>query len=378
MRYLLPGTGERDSVTSRQRNLAPANLRPAFRVGSLPAILPAGGSARANLSTATTILASGESGGATATAVEVRDLVYAYGERRALDGLSLSVPSGAIFGLLGPNGSGKSTLLSMLIGRRKPDAGEIRVLGEALTPKLRAGVGIVFQEPSLDPNMTVRETMHLQGRMFGLSRATTSERTGALLERVGLDDRAASMTATLSGGMKRRLELGRALLTEPALLLLDEPTLALDLDSRQNLWQHLLEANAAGTTLLLATNDVHEAERYCRTVTLLDQGRVVAHGTPAELKRGLRHDAVRVEWNGDPAAEAAAIGSWPGVGAVRTAGRTSHVTVDAASPFLTRLFQEAGSRINGVQIETSTLEDVYFQLVGKTIMRDDAPRPEAA
>lgn len=330
------------------------------------------------MSTATTILTSSALTGETATAVEIRDLVYAYGERRALDGLSLSAPAGAIFGLLGPNGSGKSTLLSMLIGRRKPDSGEVRVLGEALAPKLRARMGIVFQEPSLDPGMTVRETMHLQGRMFGLSRAATGERTSALLARVGLDERAASMTATLSGGMKRRLELARALLTEPALLLLDEPTLALDLDSRQNLWQHLLEANAHGTTLLLATNDVHEAERYCHTVTLLDQGRVVAHGTPAELKRGLRDDAVRIEWNGEPAVAAASIATWPGVGTVRVAGQTSHVTVDAASPFLTRLFQEAGGHITGVQIEHSTLEDVYFQLVGRAITRDGAAPGEPA
>lgn len=311
--------------------------------------------------------------------MEVRGLVYAYGERRALDGLTLSVPSGAIFALLGPNGSGKSTLLSMLIGRRKPDAGEICVLGQALTPKLRASIGIVFQEPSLDPTMTVGETMHLQGRMFGLSRVTTSARTDVLLERVGLNDRVTSMTATLSGGMKRRLELARALLTEPALLLLDEPTLALDLDSRQNLWQHLLTANAAGTTLLLATNDVHEAERYCHSVTLLDKGRVVVHGTPAELKRGLRHDAVRVEWKGDPSAEAADMESWPGVGAVRIAGQTTHVTVDAASPFLTHLFDGAGDRIHGVQIEESTLEDVYFQLVGRAITAgDDAARLDPA
>jgi ABC-type multidrug transport system ATPase subunit len=236
-----------------------------------------------------------------------------------------------------------------------------------LTPRLRARIGIVFQEPSLDAMMTVHETMQLQARMFGIPRALAARRIAALLGHVGLGDRAAAMTATLSGGMKRRLELARALLTEPAVLLLDEPTLALDLDSRQNLWQHLIEANAAGTTLVLATNDVYEAERYCHTVTLLDEGRVVAQGTPAALKRGLRHDAVRVEWKDDPSAEAAAIGAWPGVGSVRVAGRTTHVTVDAASPFLTRLFQDAGSRIQGVHIEASTLEDVYFQLVGKTI-----------
>ncbi len=328
------------------------------------------------MSTPTTFVTGPDALAPTLAAVAVRDLVYAYGDRRAIDGLTLTVPRGSIFGLLGPNGSGKSTLLSMLIGRRMPDGGEIRVLGEALTSELRARTGIVFQEPSLDPTMTVGETMRLQGRMFGLSRSVTSARTGALLGRLSLADRVTSMTSTLSGGMKRRLELARALLTEPALLLLDEPTLALDLDSRQNLWQHLLEANAAGATLLLATNDVQEAERYCHTVTLLDQGRVIADGPPDELKSGLRRDAVRVEWKGDPAADAADIESWPGVGTVRIAGQTTHVTVDAASPFLTRLFDAAGGRICGVQIEESTLEDVYFQLVGRAIAPGDSPSPE--
>jgi len=309
---------------------------------------------------------------ASAPAVQIDDLRYAYGERVALDGLSLRVPAGAIFGLLGPNGSGKSTLLGVLIGRRLPAGGGVRVLGEALRPRLRARMAVVFQEPSLDATMTVRETMHLQGRLFGRQRAETARETIRLLERVGLSERAGAMTATLSGGMKRRLELARALLTGPELILLDEPTLALDPDSRQGLWQHLLEANADGCTLVLATNDVHEAERYCHTVAMLDEGRVVAQGTPGELKRDLRRDAVRIEWKHDPAAEAAMMQMWPDVGHVRLATRTTHVTVDAASPFLTRVFRQHGGSIHSVQIEESTLEDVYFQLVGKGI----APRPE--
>ena len=308
----------------------------------------------------------------------MRDLSYSYGERLALDGLTLDVAAGTIFGLLGPNGSGKSKLLSMLIGRRQPASGTISVLGRPLTPALRARIGIVFQEPSLDPNMTVRETMAMQARMFGLRRAESAAATDALLDRVGVIDRAGSMTATLSGGMKRRLELARALLTSPDVILLDEPTLALDPDSRLRLWQHLLEANAAGCTLLLATNDVHEAERYCRTVALLDRGRVVAQGEPAELKRDLRHDSVRIEWKDGAGVEVAAMQGWPGVGHVRMAGRIVHVTVDEASPFLTQLFQSAGDRIHGVQIEESTLEDVYFQLAGRGIAaRVDGDAEEA-
>lgn len=314
-----------------------------------------------------TVLPATASGEPAPAAIDVRDAVFSYCDRVALDGLTLSVPAGSIFGLLGPNGSGKSTLLSLLIGRRTGASGELRVLGQPLSPRLRARMAIVFQEPSLDPNMTVDETMRLQARMFGLHRADAASQAALLLDRVGLADRARSLTATLSGGMKRRLELARALLTSPEVILLDEPTLALDPDSRQRLWQHLLEANAEGRTLLIATNDVYEAERYCQTVALIDRGRMVAQGAPSGLKRDLRRDAVRVEWGHDPARAAAAIETWPGVGHVRVAGCTTHVTVDDARIFLARLFNESGDAIHGVQIEQSTLEDVYFQLVGRGI-----------
>ena len=316
-------------------------------------------------------------GASSPPAIEVQGLTYRYGDRVALDSLSLDVRAGTIFGLLGPNGSGKSTLLSILIGRRIAAGGSVHVLGEQLSSRLRGRMAIVFQEPSLDPGMTVRETMLLQGRMFGLSRADAAAEAAQLLERVDLTDRAQSLTSTLSGGMKRRLELARALISRPKLILLDEPTLALDPDSRQQLWGYLLKANAAGCTLLVATNDVAEAERYCGEVALIARGRLVARGVPAELKRGLRRDAVRIEWKRDAPPPAARIEEWPGVGQVRVAGGTTHVTVDEASPFLTRLFQELGDRIHGVQIEQSTLEDVYFQIVGRGIAPGTQPAEES-
>jgi len=300
-------------------------------------------------------------------AIRLEGVSYAYRDRVALDGITLDVPRGSVFGLLGPNGSGKSTLISLLIGRREPDAGSISVLGAPLTPSLRSRVGVVFQEPSLDPLMTVAETMALQAWLFNLASETVRRDTAALLERVGLSERATAQTSTLSGGMKRRLELARALLTRPDVLLLDEPTLALDPDSKQAIWQHLLEANTAGCTLLLATNDVAEAERYCSQVVLLDAGRIVAQGTPADLKRDLRDDAVRIEWRGDPSGLVPALEAEPGVGHVRLAARTTHVTVDDASRFLARLFERWGDEVHGVHIERSTLEDVYFQLVGHGI-----------
>lgn len=293
---------------------------------------------------------------------------FRYGERLALDGLTLQVPRGAIFGLLGPNGSGKSTLVSLLVGRRAAESGAVRVLGAPPSAATRARTGVVFQEPSLDPIMTVGETMDLQARLFGLPAAQARRDVEALLDRVNLRERTDSPTSSLSGGMKRRLELARALLTRPEIILLDEPTLALDPDSKLALWEHLVEANAGGCTLVLSTNDVYEAERYCHTVALLSGGRVVEQGSPAELKRDLRADAVRIDWRDDPAGVVPSLEAHSGVGHVRVAGRTTHVTVDAASPFLTSIFQRWGDEITGVHIEPSTLEDVYFQLVGRGIV----------
>jgi ABC-2 type transport system ATP-binding protein len=311
-------------------------------------------------------------GAGAAPAILLDDVSFAYGERTALDGVSLRVPAGSIFGLLGPNGSGKSTLLSLLIGRRAATRGAVTVLGQPPSAALRQRIAIVFQEPSLDPHMTVSETMALQARLFGLRRDEGARGTARLLDRVGLADRASSATATLSGGMKRRLELARALLPSPDVVLLDEPTLALDPDSRLALWQHLVEASAAGCTLLLATNDVYEAERYCQTVALLEEGRVIAEGAPSELKRELRREAVRIDWRHDPGAETTAMETWPGVGHVRLAGHTTHVTTDDASAFLARLFETSGRDVVGVHIEQSTLEDVYFQLVGHGIVAGEA------
>jgi ABC-2 type transport system ATP-binding protein len=302
-------------------------------------------------------------------AVSVADISYSYGQRPALDNVTLSVRSGAVFGLLGPNGSGKSTLLSILSGRRQAASSSVRILGEPLSHGLRARMGIVFQEPSLDPLMTVGETMALHARLFGMPSASARAASHRLLARLGIDDRVRARTGTLSGGLKRRLELARALLTAPDVLLLDEPTLALDPEAKAALWHDLLEANRGGVTILIATNDVAEAERYCSAVALLDQGRVVAHGVPSELKRDLRRDAVRIEWTDDPSARAAPMSAWDGVGSVRVAARSTHVTVDEATPFVTRAFREFGDSIQAVQIDQSTLEDVYFQLVGRGIAK---------
>ena len=296
-------------------------------------------------------------------AVTVEGLTFAYGAQRAVDGLSLRVPSRSVFGLIGPNGSGKSTLLSLLAGLRAPDAGSIHALGEAPSPRLRSRMGLLFQETSLDPLMTVRETLWLHGRLFGLPAAETRLRITEVLQTVGLSERAAHLTRTLSGGMKRRLELARSLLPSPQLLLLDEPTAGLDPESVQALWSHLREASDAGMTVIVATNDISEADTHCDNVAFIYEGRIASQGSPAELKLGLKRDGVWVE--GDFSEDLIhQIAGWADVGRVTSAPPVLHVTVDSAASFVPRLFQTAGERITSIRLREATLEDAYFDTVG--------------
>jgi ABC-2 type transport system ATP-binding protein len=348
-------------------------------------------------------------------AISVRDAVVSYGDRRALDGVSLEVEAGAVVGLLGPNGSGKSTLLAVVAGLRRPDSGEARVFGLPPGSDVRRRVGVVFQESCLDPLMTLEETLGLHGRLFGMHGDNLRRSVESALGGFGLGGRAHEAVGTLSGGLRRRLELARALLPSPEVLLLDEPTTGLDPDSRRAFWEllrgvgnvtlseakglsspksslgelrgpasqgaerffaplRMTEDRPRPLTILLATNDVLEAERECDTVAFLYHGRLVAQGAPAELKRGLRHDSVRVECvDGRAATLSETIASWPGVGHVTSAGSILHATVDDVSSFVPRLFQADPQAIHTIRIEPSTLEDAYFAVAGSPLSaREDA------
>ena len=297
--------------------------------------------------------------------IEAADVVFAYGDRRALDGLSLSVPTGSVFGLLGPNGSGKSTFVSLLAAMERPGVGKLSVFGEPPAARLRGRVGTVFQENALDPLMTASETLQLAGKLFGLSRATIREQSARRLTEFGLAERANDSIAKLSGGMRRRLEMCRALLHDPELLLLDEPTTGVDPDERQALWAALLDRAGSSRTILLATNDLAEADAVCDHVAFIQAGRVLASGTPAELKRGLKRESVRVGWDSPTPEQLATVCSWVGEGQVTVHGESVHITVDDASAFVPRLFALAPGAIRSIVIETASLEDAYFRHVAR-------------
>lgn len=295
-------------------------------------------------------------------AIRAVDLARRYGDRVALDGFSLEVPRGSVFGLLGPNGSGKSTFIAMLAAMQPADSGTLEVLGQQPSRALLKRVATVFQENTADPLMKATEYLRFCGRLFGVAPAELHARSFQLLERFGLGTRANDRVGSLSGGMRRRLEVVRALLHQPELLLLDEPTTGIDAEERSVLWREILDG-VAGTTVLLATNDLHEADAVCANVAFLQAGKVVASGTPAALKAGLRRESVRIELSqseGDARARIAAI---PGAGEVATDGETLIVTTDDASSFVPRLFEAAPGAIRGVRISTASLEDAYFQHV---------------
>ena len=219
-------------------------------------------------------------------ALSVRGLRKRFGDREVVAGLDLEVAPGECFGLLGPNGAGKTTTLKLCLGLAEADAGEIHLLGESVPARARAArarIGVVPQFDNLDPDFSVAENLIVFGRYFGLSPRQTQPRVPALLEFAGLAGRADAKIQSLSGGMKRRLTMARALVNDPQLLFMDEPTTGLDPQARHLIWERLRRLTQEGRTLVLTTHFMEEAERLCSRIAIMDHGRIVAQGTPREL-----------------------------------------------------------------------------------------------
>jgi lipooligosaccharide transport system ATP-binding protein len=218
--------------------------------------------------------------------ITVDSLEKRYGGIHAVRGVSFTIAAGTCVGLLGPNGAGKTTTMRMLLGLTRPSAGSVRILGgspEALGRALRARVGLVPQEDNLDPDLGVRQNLDVYGRYFGIDHATLARRVPELLEFMQLDERGAARVMQLSGGLKRRLIIARALIADPELVVLDEPTTGLDPQARVLIWRRLLDLKRQGKTLLLTTHYMDEAQRLCDRIIVIDGGRVLDEGTPAEL-----------------------------------------------------------------------------------------------
>jgi len=220
------------------------------------------------------------------TALSARALRKSYGDLEVVSGVDLAVAPGECFGLLGPNGAGKTTTLKLCLGLIEPDSGEIELLGEPVPRKARearARVGVVPQFDNLDPDFTVEENLVVYARYFGIAKEEIRERISALLEFAGLAGRGDSKITTLSGGMKRRLTLARALVNDPQLVFMDEPTTGLDPQARHLIWERLRRLTQEGKTLVLTTHFMEEAERLCHRLAIMDRGRIIAEGSPRAL-----------------------------------------------------------------------------------------------
>ena len=218
--------------------------------------------------------------------LEIVDLRKSYGERPVVAGISFTIARGECFGLLGPNGAGKTTTLRCCLGHTAPDSGSIHLVGEPVPARARQArmrVGVVPQFDNLDPDFSAAENLLVFGRYFGIDDATMRARIPGLLELAGLAGKAEANIKTLSGGMKRRLTLARALVNDPDLLILDEPTTGLDPQARHLIWERLQGLLAAGKTILLTTHFMEEAERLCHRLAIMDEGRLIAEGSPGQL-----------------------------------------------------------------------------------------------
>lgn len=295
----------------------------------------------------------------------MREIVHRYGERTALNGVSFEVRPAELFGLLGPNGSGKTTLFRILSTLMVPVAGRALILGHnaAEDPsQLRREIGVVFQAQSIDLKLTAAENLMHQGHLYGLRGAALKKRIAEILGRVGLVDRAKEKAETFSGGMQRRLELAKGLLHGPKVLLLDEPTTGLDPGARRDLWQYLrILRDEEHVTVLVTTHLMEEAER-CDRLVILNEGRVVALGTPTELKREIGGDVIVLETK-DPERLA---------GKIRTQFRVDTNVVEHqvrierehGHRFVTDLVEAFPGEIDAVSIAKPSLEDVFIRRTG--------------
>jgi ABC-2 type transport system ATP-binding protein len=291
----------------------------------------------------------------------------------ALDGLSLTVASGTIFGLLGPNGAGKSTTVRVLSTMSRPDAGRARVAGiDVLADPtgVRRAIGVVGQKHGADREATGRENLVLQGEFYDLTGRVLRERVGEALERFGLAAVADRRVKTYSGGMQRRLDIAMGLLHRPQVLFLDEPTTGLDPEARAGLWREIQRLAAEDRmTILLTTHYLEEADRLASQLAIVDRGRVVATGTPEELKRGLDGDAIQVELApGGETAAASALERLDGVDRVLLDGRTLRARArdgGAAIPAVLAALDARGVTVASVTLARPSLDEVYLRHAGR-------------
>jgi ABC-2 type transport system ATP-binding protein len=314
-------------------------------------------------------------------AIHVDHLTRKFGDLAAVDDISFTIGKGEVFGLLGPNGAGKTTTLSMLSTMLKPTSGTASVNGWDIRgdeDNVRKSIGIVFQDQSLDEELTAYENMDFHGRLYRIPGEMREKRIAELLSLVGLLDRKDDIVKTFSGGMRRRLEIARGLLHRPAVLFLDEPTLGLDPQTRNHLWQYIARLNEEqGITIILTTHYMEEADRLCRRIAIIDHGKIIALDTPDNLKNRIGGDVVSIR-TPDPEAVVAALKE-PWVSRIEQHNGTVMIGLQNAEQHVSTivtLLNRLQIPIDSLSIHKPTLEDVFLSFTGKTIREEEADGKE--
>ena len=305
--------------------------------------------------------------------IQATGLVKKYKEVEAVRGIDLEVRAGEIFGFLGPNGAGKSTTISILCTLLRPTAGTARVAGIDVVhdpARVRQRIGLVFQDPSLDDQLTGRENLEFHAFIYSVPSSERRRRIDEMLALLQLTERAGSQVKTYSGGMKRRLEIARGMLHQPQILFLDEPTLGLDPQTRQTIWTHVNELrDTKGVTIFMTTHYMDEAE-YCDRIAVIDKGKIVALGTPDELKSMVGGDVVTIT-SSQPDDAAREIKDTLGVTPAREDG-TLRMEVPDGKAFVPRLVRELEAPVDTVSMRRPSLDDVFLKLTGRAIRDEEA------
>jgi ABC-2 type transport system ATP-binding protein len=315
-------------------------------------------------------------------AIQTEGLVRRFDDALAVDHVDLSIAPGEIYGFLGPNGAGKSTTVLMLCTLLAPSGGRAVVAGYDVAThpgQVRLRIGVALQEAALDPTQTGLELLRLQGHLYGLSRPSIDRRIGELAELIDLGDALSRRIGTYSGGMKRRLDLAAALVHNPDVLFLDEPTTGLDPVSRLSVWAEVRRLNQElGMTIFLTTQYLEEADELAGRVGIINQGRIVAEGTPDDLKRSIGTDVIIARVDGEAESVRSMVAGIPGILSVEAHGQELVIATEngsaAISPVAVAL--AAGHvRVRDLTLRTPTLDDVFLELTGSHIERNDEEVP---
>ncbi len=310
--------------------------------------------------------------------IEIQNLTKVYNTFKAVDNLNITVDNGEIFGLLGPNGAGKTTTVSMLCTILKPSSGTAKVDGHDIVKepgKVRKSIGIVFQDPSVDDRLTGRENLLMHANLYGVPVSVQRERIERILKLIELEDRADDLLRTYSGGMRRRLEIGRGLIHQPKVLFLDEPTVGLDPHTRDHIWRYIKELKEANDiTVVLTTHYMDEADRLSDRIAIMDHGKIIVLDTPQKLKATLEGDVVVVKSNNNEALKELLVKLFNFTNQ-HVEKDTLEVTVPNgrnAIPRIVELANQNSIYIESIVLREPNLEDVFLHYTGSSIRKDTA------